>query len=134
MKNIDINYVGKTPTTFTQTTTAHPIPEPKITNQEAPLEAVQHKKEEKGNTGKIFLIGLILAMAMYIVALSFRDVSIQEDFDAIDNNNSSNMKSCSSISSKENNTTERLERLNKKNIKLKDTMQFMCVSVPRSIS
>ena len=120
MEKINVNYVDQE--------TQEPL-EPMI------VEAVkQHKKEEKGNTGKIFLIGLILAMAMYIVALSFRDVSIQEDFDAIDNNNSSNMKSCSSISSKENNTTERLERLSKKNIKLKDTMQFMCVSVPRSIS
>ncbi len=116
MEKINVNYVEQE--------TQEPL-EPMI---------VEDKKEEKGNTGKIFLIGLILAMAMYIVTLSFRDVSIQEDFDAIDNNNSSNIKSCASISSKENNTTERLERLSKKNIKLKDTMQFMCVSVPRSIT
>ena len=117
MEKINVNYVEQEPL------------EPMI------VEAVkQHNKDEKGNTSKIFLIGLILAMAMYIVALSFRDVSIQEDVDAIDNNNSYNMTSCSSISSKEKETTERLERLSKKNIKLKDTMQFMCVSVPRSIS
>ena len=127
MNNLNIRYVGKT--------------DPKSeVNMTEPIDTMiveavkEHKKDEKGNTGKIFLIWLIIAMAMYIVALSFRDVSIQEDFDAIDNNYSSNMKSCSSISSKENNTTERVVRLSKKNIKLKDTMQFMCVSVPRSIS